>query len=69
MRKGDRADVQSMNLRSEVTTGVILSTTCMEIFLRTMILGESIRSRAVQTLVEAVLEISESSIAQGAYAG
>jgi len=49
--------------------GVILSTTCMEIFLRTMILGESIRSRAVQTLVETVLDISESSIAQGAYAG
>jgi hypothetical protein len=58
-----------MNLRSEVTTGVILNTTCMEIFLRTMILGESIRSRTVQTLVEAVLDISESSIAQGAYAG
>jgi hypothetical protein len=58
-----------MNLRSEVTTGVILSTTCMEVFLRTMILGDSIRSRTVQTLVEAVLDISESSIAQGAYAG
>ena len=58
-----------MNLRSEVKTGVILVTTCMEIFLRTMILGESIRSRAVQTLVEAVLDISELSIARGSYAG
>jgi len=58
-----------MNLRSEVTTGVILATTCMEVFLRTMILGESIRSRAVQTLVEAVLDISALSIARGAYAG